>query len=389
MRTCRFLYQEVISDENIECAIKEACVKRNQKNRRKREKLIALSENPNRINIVRGWIVNYETRKTPPKEIFDGIRQKKRNIYVPTMKETVIEHAVVRVLDKHLGRGTYDHTYAAIKGRGAHKARHHIIKWIKTRKVKYYLKMDIKQYFPSVSQPVLMAMLEKQIKDHRMIELIRKIVSATDTGIPLGFYISQWIANYYLRRLDHHIKQDLKCDVYIRWMDDMVVFGSNKRKLHRIREGISVALEDIGLELKDNWRVERFAYGEQPGVKRCRGCFLDFMGFRFYRNRVTLRESIFYRITRKARRIWLKDKPTIHELKQMTSYLGWLSWTDTYGAYLEYIKPLINVQYIKRRISAHDRKENKNVKSRVQGSERLPGTAGGGCDIIQGACVFA
>ena len=83
----------------------------------------------------------------------------------------------------------------------------------------------------------------------------------------------------FCKGLDHYIKEQLGAVHYIRYMDDMVIFGSNKKVLHRTRQAISDYLEnELGLSLKDNWQVFRFSYGNGKGRD------LDFMGFRFFRN---------------------------------------------------------------------------------------------------------
>ena len=83
------------------------------------------------------------------------------------------------------------------------------------------------------------------------------------------------------------------------------------------------------------------------------------MGFRFHRNRTTLRRSIMLKASRKARRISKKEKPSIYEIRQMLSYLGWIDATYTYGFYREHIKPWVNFQKYKRRLSIAARRENK------------------------------
>ena len=353
MKTHRHLFEEIIKDDNLELAIKEACKSR-KKSHKKKTRLERLKTDPDRIKKVKDWILNYSPMRRRPHEIYDGIARKKRQIYVPSVRETVVQHAVIQVLNRHLMNGVYEHTYAAIKGRGQHKAKQYVEKYIRKhpKDVKYYLKMDIKQYFPSVPQDGLIAMLEREVKDTRTVDLIRMILYASEDGIPLGYYISQWFANYYLRDMDHRIKEMVGKNLYIRWMDDMVIFAGNKRELHRYKNEIADMLADLGLRLKENWRIERFDH-------RKGGCFLDFMGFRFYRNRTTLRRTIYYRMTRKARRIARKEKPTIFEMRQFLSYLGWIKHSDTYGAYLEYVKPYVSIQYIKRRISRHDRNTRK------------------------------
>ena len=64
-------------------------------------------------------------------------------------------------------------------------------------------------------------------------------------------------------------------------------------------------------------------------------------------------------------RIAKKDKPTIYDCKQMVSYIGWLDYTDTYDYYLRYIKPKINFQQLKRRISAYDRRVQKRKREQT------------------------
>ena len=171
MKTYRHLFEEIISDKNIELAIKESCKSRKKSNK-KRVKLNKLKERPDRVKIVREWIESYKPMRRTPHEIYDGIARKKRKIYVPSVRETVVQHAVVQVLNKHLMKGVYEHTYAAIKGRGQHMAKAYIERYIRNnpRGVKYYLKMDIKQYFPSVPQDKLMEMLEREVKDTRTVD---------------------------------------------------------------------------------------------------------------------------------------------------------------------------------------------------------------------------
>jgi len=130
----------------------------------------------------------------------------------------------------------------------------------------------------------------------------------------------------------------------------MIVFDGNKRELHEMKNRIESYLKSkLGLELKYNWQVFRFNYKE-------RFRFLDFMGFRFYRNRTTLRRSIALRATRKAMKLYKKEVKTVFDIRQMLSYMGWLDCTDTYRFYEERIKPYVNIQYMKRRISNYDKR---------------------------------
>ena len=47
------------------------------------------------------------------------------------------------------------------------------------------------------------------------------------------------------------------------------------------------------------------------------------------------------------------------------NFKGWLDYTDTYDYYLRYIKPKINFQQLKRRISAYDRRVQKRKREQT------------------------
>lgn len=352
MKSYKNLWDKFISDENIELAIKNA-----SRGKKDRQTVKRRLENPKFKEQIRKYAENFKNKKHTPKEIYDGIQRKKRSIIVPTFDEQVIHHMVVNILQPIFMRGMYEHSYGSIPKRGAHKGKNAIKKWIAKdgKNCKYILKMDIRKYFDSIPHDIYLRNLRRIIKDDRFMQVLEEITRVIPQGLPLGFYTSQWTANWYLQGLDHFIKNDLRAKHYIRYMDDMVIFGSNKRQLHQIRIEVEKYLNDkLGLTLKDNWQVFRFSYGDKYR-------FLDFMGFRFYRNRITLRRSILLKALRKARRLYRAEKITIFAARQMLSYLGWLSHTDTYGIYAREIKPLINYQTLKRRLSTYDRRQNRRT----------------------------
>lgn len=81
------------------------------------------------------------------------------------------------------------------------------------------------------------------------------------------------------------------------------------------------------------------------------------MGFIFRRTRTTIRKALFYRITRKARRIAKKEKVNWYDACSMISSMGYFWHTDTYNMYLEWIKPYINIKMLKKKVSKHSKKE--------------------------------
>lgn len=140
----------------------------------------------------------------------------------------------------------------------------------------------------------------------------------------------------------------------------MIIFGSNKKDLHKMRLRIDEYLNSLGLELKGNWQVFRFEY-----VKNGKhyGRDLDFLGFRFFRNKTILRKKLLYKATRKARRMCRKTITTVHDKRQLLSYLGWFGCTDTYNAFKRRIKPFVNIKSCKRSVSNFSKGERNVLAS--------------------------
>ena len=101
---------------------------------------------------------------------------------------------------------------------------------------------------------------------------------------------------------------------------------------------------------KENWQIFRFH------TRQGKGRFLDFMGFKFYRNRVTIRKKITLKAMRKARRIAAKKNPTVHDARQMLTYIGWTKCTDTYMWLKRHILSRVDFKKLRKIISEHDRR---------------------------------
>lgn len=349
------LYDNMIRDKNIQLAIINAG-RNKYKNNRRHRKLRHLRANANEYaDTVRKWLDNFEPSKHTPIEINDGISAKKRQIIVPTVKEVVIHHAVANILKDIIMPHMYEHSYASIPKRGLHQAVKRVKRWIYNdhKNTKYCLKLDIRKFFDSVDQDILLAKLRRIIRDDKYFEYIEKIVRTTDHGIPLGFTTSQWFANFLLTELDHKIKEDWNVKYYIRFMDDMVLFGSNKRELHRVRKLIAEYLEtELHLQLKKNWQLF-YLDSDNPNKK---GRFLDFLGFRFYRHHVGLRRKLALKIQRKAKHIYRKSKANIHDARQMVTYAGLTKYADCRDWFRVHVLRYVSIRYLRKKISRYDKR---------------------------------
>lgn len=361
MKSYKNLYDNFISEENIRLAITNVC-----KHKLKRRRFKELHDNPDKyIPWIREQAIDFHNDPHTPVVIYDGIQRKKRTIIVPTFREQIIHHMVINILKPIFMKSMYEHSYGSIPERGAHKAKKHLARYIsKGKNIKYCLKLDIRKYFESVPHNILLMKLQKIIADEKFFKILEEIISVNEIGIPLGFYTSQWFANWYLTSLDHFIKEKLHACFLHRYMDDMVILDSSKKRLFRMLKSISSFLYGIGLRLKGNYQIFRFNYVINDKEY---GRFIDFMGFRFYYNRVTLRRSIYMKACRKSVKMYKKKirgiRVSVYECKQMLSYLGWVDATNVYDAYKDRIKPFVSIRNCKKKVSAFDKRRNMEVKT--------------------------
>lgn len=342
MKSYKHLWDEFISDKNIREAIHKASL--GNKSKKVKNRLKKIDANKEKyIPKIRDIAENFRNGNHKPIEIYDGIQRKKRTIIVPNAYEQIIHHMAVNVLKPIFMHSMYQHSYGSIPKRGGHSGMKQLNKWLPC---KYVLKMDVRKYFDTVSQDILIMKLSRIIKDEKFLSLLITIVRVVDTGMPLGFYTSQWFANFYLTDLDHYITSTLGFGHYMRYMDDMVVLGNNKRKLHQLKNLIERYLKDeLALDMKKNWQIFRF---DDRGI--------DFMGFQFWKDKTILRKSIVIKASRKAKRISKKNRVSWHDAAQMLSYCGWFKATNTYGCFETHITPFVNIKQLKRKVSRHSRK---------------------------------
>lgn len=133
---------------------------------------------------------------------------KEREIYRLPFRDRVVHHAIMNILEDIWTPIFISHTYSCIKGRGIHGVMKHLKKDLKDiQNTKYCLKMDIRKYYPSIDHLILKNIVQKKIKDKRLLELLDGIIDSAP-GIPIGNYLSQFFANLYLSYFDHWLKEE-------------------------------------------------------------------------------------------------------------------------------------------------------------------------------------
>lgn len=369
MKTYKHLFEQLVSYDNLQRAIMRA-----SKGKQTRRDVKHVLENQAYYIRALQYMMRRQTwrpRRHRAVEINDGICAKKRIIVKPDfIYEQIVHHALVQVLQPIFMRSMYALSCGSIPGRGGVYGKKHLAKWINHHpdKAKYVAKGDIRHFFQSVPMERVKAKLAKKIKDRRFLWVLFAAISncyaetkdgqIVYMGLCIGFYTSQWLANWYLQDMDNFVKQKLRVRCYYRYVDDFVLLDNNKRKLHKALAAVARWLKLQGLRLKDNWQVFKLA---RYGAARRRGRGIDFMGFVFFKDKTILRRWIFYRACNKARRIKHSKKPNWYTAQQLLCYLGWFKHSDTWTALRRYVEDLVDVKGLKRIVSARQIKINKEA----------------------------
>lgn len=120
----------------------------------------------------------------------------------------------------------------------------------------YVLLFDFKDYFGSISHEIALNMIKTEVKDDRLIKLIKESIEiyttkeqVDDVGIGLGSELSQFIALLFANPIDHLIKDDMAFKNYIRYMDDGWVLAKTKEELKDLLKAIQKMCEKYKLNL--------------------------------------------------------------------------------------------------------------------------------------------
>lgn len=220
-------------------------------------------------------------------------------------------------------------TYACIKERGMHKCALDVQKAMKKAKKMwgeyYILKMDVAKYFFSIDKNVLIEILERKIKDPKLMWLTKEILYSKkeEVGIPIGNYTSQLFANIYLNEVDQYIKNNLKARFYFRYMDDSIILLKDKEELKDYLEKIKTFLkEKLHLELNNKTNI----FKSKQGVNFC--------GYQINEYRLKIRRKGKIRLKRKIKKLKLlvkNGKISSNEArKYLCGHLGYMKYANTY-----------------------------------------------------------
>ena len=298
------LYKEICSTENLDIAEQNA-------RRGKANKKSVRDFNAEREKNIDALRERLETRtfRTSEYRSFTVYEPKKREIDALPHSDNVVDHAIIQVLGP-IWRSTFtSDTYACIKGRGLHQANRKIRRAFMTDggNMRYCLSTDIQKFYASIDHGKLKSIVRRKIKCKETLWLLDEIIDS-HPGVPIGRYISPYLANLYLTGWDHKVKEHLKVRHYYRYNDNMLFFSDSKIELHSVLHAMREEMSALKLEINPSWQIFPT---ESRGV--------DFCGYVFYPTHTLLRKSIKKRIFRR------KEMSE----QSIAAYNGWLKWCDS------------------------------------------------------------
>jgi RNA-directed DNA polymerase len=258
---------------------------------------------------------------------------KPRDIHKASVRDRLVHHALHRQLYPFFDRTFISDSYSCRLGKGTHRAMNRFRAFAyqasqNNTRTCWVLKCDIRKFFASIDQQILLAILRRSLSDERTLFLLRNIVESFNSGtigkgLPLGNLTSQLLVNIYLNEFDKFVKHRLKAKRYIRYADDFVILFQDRNHLLEILPYVEAFLrERLKLALHpDKVSIETLASG------------VDFLGWVHFPDHRVLRTATKRRMFRR-----IDDMNDKEETVQ--SYLGMLGWGNARKLQLEIAQAL-------------------------------------------------
>jgi RNA-directed DNA polymerase len=269
-------------------------------------------------------------------------KPKRRLISAAPFRDRVVHHALMNVIEPLFERQFIFDSYANRKGKGTHAALDRCTYYL--RRHKYVMHLDVRQFFPSIDHEILLSILSRTLGDKRVMGLTEKIIASgagvqsgeydmvyfpkddifsanRPRGLPIGNLTSQHWANVYLNELDQAVKRALKCQAYIRYVDDILLLSDDKNNLHEWRDTIVEFLQSLRLTIHESKAQPR---PSKTGV--------SFLGFQVFPDHRRLKPANGYAFQRRIKKMVAGGKAHREEIQAgLIAWLNHASYGDTWN----------------------------------------------------------
>ena len=205
-----------------------------------------------------------------------------RPLGIPTVRDRVVQAAVVNVIEPIFEREFAEHSYGFRPGRGCKDALRRVDALLRAGYV-YVVDADLKSYFDTIPHDRLMTRLKERIADGPVLSLIASFLTAgildglslwtPEAGAPQGAVLSPLLSNIYLNPLDHSVAQ--AGFEMVRYADDFVILCRTADEAQRALEFVQRWTAENGLVL----------HPTKTKIVDERTDGFDFLGYRFVKHR--------------------------------------------------------------------------------------------------------
>jgi RNA-directed DNA polymerase len=202
----------------------------------------------------------------------------KRPLGIPTVRDRVVQTALLHVLEPIFDSTFTDHSYGFRHGRGCHHALERIETLLNDGYV-HVVDADLKSYFDTIPKAGLMDRISEKVSDSRVLRWVKMFLDqgvmdglrewTPETGTPQGAVISPLLANIYLNPLDHRIAG--AGFAMIRYADDFVILCRTREDADRALAMVQSWVEENGLTL----------HPTKTRIVEARTEAFDFLGYTF------------------------------------------------------------------------------------------------------------
>jgi RNA-directed DNA polymerase len=207
--------------------------------------------------------------------------KEKRPLGIPTVRDRVVQAALLHVLEPIFEKEFADQSYGFRPNRGCKDALRRVDQLLKAGKT-WVVDADLKSYFDTIPWEPLMRRVEERVADGRVLELLRGYLRqgvmetakewSPEEGTPQGAVISPLLANIYLSSLDHVMRAS--GIEMVRYADDFVLLCQTQAEAQGGLEQVKKWAMGAGLRL--HAEKTRVLEATQPGG-------FDFLGYHFER----------------------------------------------------------------------------------------------------------
>ena len=158
-----------------------------------------------------------------------------RTLGVPTVVDRLVQQALLQVLQPIFEPGFSDSSYGFRPGRNAGQAVRAARDHVRSGR-HWVVDMDLAKFFDRVNHDLLMARVARQVKDARVLKLIRRflqaglmrggVVQPRREGTPQGGPLSPLLSNILLTDLDRELER--RGHAFVRYADDSNVYLASR-----------------------------------------------------------------------------------------------------------------------------------------------------------------